>query len=285
MFKTSHVSSGKYELATDGVLLFVYFFPTWPPAYRISSPKDLLSTTLYSISSINAPELAKQRKSFEAEKVRISTSADSTDDERTRVLQLFSDIAQLSGQKLSLEHGSASNKTNWNCGRHDETSSEQIGNWLAQAKHDPSISSSTLESYEQQLRSKLDQEASKLEHADLYSRLLNEWLSPPTVSIGERATTQNDSLGDNKTHEIVERDRFKLLQNRFEFKVFPALETEEMEIDNYLMSFFPDEDSQKALRRLRAVCNNLAKRLSLLRLHTAHIRRGCASLIYSITIY
>lgn len=101
---------------------------------------------------------------------------------------------------------------------------------------------------------------------------MNEWLSPPTVSIGETATTQNDFLGDNKTHEIVEPDCLKLLQDKFEFTVSTALETDGVEIDNYLMSFFSDEDSKKALRRLRAGMRRFGEKILTLRLHSADIR-------------
>lgn len=74
-----------------------------------------------------------QRKSFEVEKDRISTSAESTDDQRKGVFQTLSDLTQLSGQRPSLERGSAGN-TSWNCDRHYGTSLDNIGNWLAQAK-------------------------------------------------------------------------------------------------------------------------------------------------------
>lgn len=59
-------------------------------------------------------------------------------------------------------------------------------------------------------------------------------VEPPTVSIGETATTQNDPLRDSETYEIVEPDSLNLLQDRFEFTAFTALETDgTTEIDNF----------------------------------------------------
>ena len=79
-----------------------------------------------------------------------------------------------------------------------------------------------------------NQPGSSIALADLYPRLLNEWLRPPPTSIGEVATTQNHSLRDNEADELVDQDRLKQLQNRFESIVFTALQTDEVEIGNLL---------------------------------------------------
>ena len=51
--------------------------------------------------------------------------------------------------------------------------------------------------------------------------------------------------------EIIERDRLQQLRNKFSSVVFTPLETDKVEIDNYLSDLFKDDTGAKALERLR----------------------------------
>ena len=83
--------------------------------------------------------------------------------------------------------------------------------------------------------------------ADLYSRLLTEWMSPPV------AKTKSEDSDSEESFEVVERQKERLqeLCDKFESVVFEPLETDEVEIDNYMQGLFSDDESTKALESLR----------------------------------
>lgn len=106
-----------------------------------------------------------------------------------------------------------------------------------------------LRSFDEQLRAKLDVQSRKLAVADLYSRLLTEWMdqSPSDPDLPHPV----DSSGD--TFEVIERQKQRLseLVDKFESVVFEPLETSGSGIHSFLDGLFPDEESRKALETLR----------------------------------
>ena len=58
-----------------------------------------------------------------------------------------------------------------------DSSLKNIRRYVEQSKYDPSVPQTLLQTFEQDLRYKLDQRQKKYDYADLYARLLTEWLS------------------------------------------------------------------------------------------------------------
>ena len=106
-----------------------------------------------------------------------------------------------------------------------------------------------LESFAKQLRSKLDFRSRKLDLADLYSRLLMDWLEPANSTAPESSTQGGTPSEDS--FEIVEGDRLQLLRENFAAVEFTPLETDEVDIDTYLSELFSRDAGEKALNRLR----------------------------------
>lgn len=69
----------------------------------------------------------------------------------------------------------------------------------------------------------------------------------------------DDSSSLDGSFELVEKDRLKSLREKFEALVFTPLETNEIEIENYLASLFEGDNGAKALERLRSKTQNTGK--------------------------
>src|SRR5690606_30745124 len=97
----------------------------------------------------------------------------------------------------------------------------------------------------------------RLALAHLYSRLVTEWMEPGIPMSGEIFAASDDSF------EVIDRQKERLqeLCDRFEEVVFEPLDTDEVEIDQYLNSFFQSDDSRKPLEELREEIHEHAQSL------------------------
>ena len=197
----------------------------------MASSSSVLSRTLQSITVTKIQELEKQRRSYETQKDEALKKAERESSVRERVLRLHYKVEKL-----------------------DIWSKDELDNmrrWTDQAEYDPCISDATLSKFEVLLRSKLDIESRKLSLADLYSRLLTEWIDSPNNGDSETASLENTTL--DEPFEVVEtrqKERLQQLRDKFESVVLEPLETDEAEISNYLNSLFVGDAGERALKRL-----------------------------------
>ena len=126
---------------------------------------------------------------------------------------------------------------------------KNIRRWLDQSEYDASIPDGMIQSFERQLRSKLDIQSQKLGLADLYSRLLTEWMNP-SASLG---TPTEDTVMQDDGYEVVDqqKERLRKLCDDFESVVFEPFHTNEKEIDMYLSKLFCDDKGAEALDKLQ----------------------------------
>ncbi|KAL2133169.1 hypothetical protein VTI74DRAFT_2805 [Chaetomium olivicolor] len=205
----------------------------------MASPKSVLSKTLQSITVSKIRELESRHKSYEARKREYVAKADAAADERDRLACLLEAVKEL--------YPPAAKDAGLN----------NLQRWLDQSRYDASIPLSKLASFNRQLRAQLDIQSRKLDMAHLYSRLLTEWMDQPsTEPLGASADDEDDSF-----EVVVERQRQRLseLVDKFESVVFEPLETDEAEIRKFLDRLFPDEESQKELKKLREKLANDSK--------------------------
>ena len=204
----------------------------------MSSSTTALSRTLKSITITKIAELEKQRKSFAVRKNALLKSAERPGpSKRQKVLELLKGV-----EELDLPSSS-------------DVSLLNMKRWLDQSDFDDSIPEDMLQSFDEQLRSQLDVQTRRLDLADLYSRLLREWLNSSNADT-EADLTVDDSSSLDGSFELVERDRLKSLREKFEAVVFTPLEMDEIEIDNYLAGLFDGDNGAKALERLRSKTQN-----------------------------
>jgi hypothetical protein len=199
----------------------------------MAPPTSGLSKTLQTLTLTKIREIGKQRKKYEAKKHEILTQANGTSDQRQLVSHL------LSGVKESIPSA--------------RTDSEltNVRRLLDQSRFDGSIPIEMLKSFEKQLRTKLENQSCKLGLADLYSHLMTEWMNPPSQAPQQSTKTEDKDSDDS--FEVLERQKARLQQlcDKFESVAFEPLETDEVEIDNYIQDLFSGEEGEKALKNLR----------------------------------
>ncbi|KAK1765578.1 hypothetical protein QBC33DRAFT_579689 [Phialemonium atrogriseum] len=156
---------------------------------------SVLSKTLRSITLAKIHELESRRESYEAHKRQFLAKAYVANDERDRLACLLDGIKEL--------YPAASK----------DPSLANMERWLTQSRYDPSIPKTMLGSFDEQLRAKLDVQGRKLAVADLYSRLLTEWLDQ---------SPSDPNLPPNPLL-IPRKQRLRELVDKFESVVFEHL--------------------------------------------------------------
>ncbi|KAK5660818.1 hypothetical protein OQA88_12187 [Cercophora sp. LCS_1] len=208
----------------------------------MASPTSVLSKTLQSITLTKIKELESRRNSYETRKRAFLEKADAATDQRDRLeclLEAFKELYPGASKDRSLTN---------------------IERWLTQSRYDASIPATKLADFDEQLRAKLDIQSRKLDMAHLYSRLLTEWMDQPIADPLENLPTDDN---DDAFEVVVERQRQRLseLVDKFESVVFKPLETSDAEIKKFLDDLFTDEESQKALEKLRESVAEASKEL------------------------
>jgi hypothetical protein len=187
------------------------------------------SQTVESITLTKFKELEKQRQKYEIRKAEVLKKVNQhSDNPRKRLEQLFHGVREICPSSIS-----------------GGTNIHNIQYWTKQAVYDPSIPAELLEPHEKLLRSKLEIQTRKLSLADLYTRLVTEWMTATESTGGDGP--------DESSFEIVDRQKARLqeLCDKFEEVVFQPLETSEVEIDLYINSFFTNEETTRTLESLR----------------------------------
>ena len=234
----------------------------------MSAPSNVLSQTLQSITGIKLRELEKQRSSFVHRKAQILEDVRGND--RERVEALLVGLTKLQGKK---DQGASSvqdvedDLLVWEVGT--DLSASNIKNFLCQSKYDPSTPSNLLPKLQDHLRQILDQRDQKFVHADLYSRLLTEWLQSDAgneTALGDQMDgASDDGTGSEvASFEVVEKqkERLKQLSEKFESVVFSPLDVDVTALTALLHSLFESEEAKNALNRLRKRINSFGKSLS-----------------------
>lgn len=198
------------------------------------APVSALSQTLEAITLTKIKELDKQRAKYETQKNKVLETASQSTDQRTRIRQL------LRGVKDLYPGASTENAVN------------NIRHWLNQSKYDVSVPQELLQAHEETLRSRLEVQSRKLGLGHLYARLVTEWMAASTA--GDDATAAA-AASETGSFEIVDRqkERLKELCDKFEKVVFEPLETDEVEIDLYLVDLFQGEEGNVGAKGLEAL--------------------------------
>ncbi|KAJ5152992.1 reverse transcriptase [Penicillium canariense] len=191
-----------------------------------------LSRTFQSLTRSKIHELEKQRNIYESRKAETLETASKCPTLRERVAQLV-----VGTKKLSQ-------------GAESDSEIANIEHWVEQARFDASIPSEKLEGFETHLRDRLDAYSRKLNLADLYSRLLTEWMNPRS----KHEDVANHPSEDEDFEIVDERqkERLKQLCDQFEDMVFKPYETSPAEITSFLQGLFPGADGVKSLESLRS---------------------------------
>jgi hypothetical protein len=203
---------------------------------------SILSQTLQSITATKIEELEKQRVSYQEEKALILDAANPDKNNlRSRIACLHDGVKRL--------------------GLADAIELDAIHRWLGQSKYDPSVPEAALNKFETRLRSILDVHSRKLSLADLYSRLLIEWIESPKTGDDEAPPELDDLPEDFDVVQNIQKERLQQLRERFEKVIFEPLETDAEEIKAYLESLFDGDERAPALDKIRKRVRSKGKEL------------------------
>ncbi|OHW89506.1 hypothetical protein CSPAE12_11915 [Colletotrichum incanum] len=199
----------------------------------MSHSTSVLSKTLQSITVTKIRELEKQRAQYERRKSKILEDTERHLDQGERIGCLLRGVKALCRNEY-----------------YGDSGIDNIDSLLAQSKYDASVPARMLQSSEDLLRSKLDVQSHKLNMAHLYSSIVTEWMNPGPPMEGSAATALAE---EESSFEIVDRQKERLqnLCDQFEKVVFTSLETDEVEINNYLNGFFDTDEKKKVIKTVQ----------------------------------
>ncbi|KAJ4372889.1 hypothetical protein N0V83_003180 [Neocucurbitaria cava] len=216
----------------------------------MASEANFLSQTLQSITTTKMREQNKRRKTFESSKATVLKSAAAASNDRARLEVLLSGFKDLS----------FSNKGVFYVDEDRTNHARNVARYLEQSYRDPSVSSSIIQGFAGNFRQKLDQESQRFEFADLYYRLLGEWTDASSKPLEQSEQKEEEEELDGSFEHVQKYDLEKL-RDKFAGVVFTPLETDEVEIDNYLASLFQDDHAAKLLEEIRKSNTEFAKEL------------------------
>ncbi|KAJ4201475.1 hypothetical protein NW767_006563 [Fusarium falciforme] len=169
------------------------------------APSQVFSQTLRSITRTKFNQLARQKVAFESAKTALLRDAD--DEPSPKRAKILVDGAAKLSTTSSLSQPTV----------------ETLQRFLFQAENDPSVSQEAIESYEHDLRNELDACSEKHRFAELYAKLINEWIS----------ISESDS-----SHLHVPRAESQEQRAIWEQYVFCAKEVDGEAIKTYLGNLF-----------------------------------------------
>ncbi|KDN63084.1 hypothetical protein CSUB01_00158 [Colletotrichum sublineola] len=175
---------------------------------------NILSQTLHTITSVKLSQLDKQKASYEAGKRALLDDAAYETDHRKRAKLLVDKSEKLPAMN--------------SLGDSTLVSVDNLKRFVQQAEYDPCISESLLNDYESAMRNELDVQSAKYRYAELYGKLVNEWIS------AGKAAEQDSEAG----FVPVGREEMHRQRATWEEYVFQAKETDAQAIKSYLERLF-----------------------------------------------
>ncbi|KAI4925140.1 uncharacterized protein J4E92_007178 [Alternaria infectoria] len=226
-----------------------------------TSSGSVFGATLKTITTTKLEELAKQRAVFEEEYAALITDAKAEADPLKRVCLL------LDGSKTCLGFQTEKKTKDGRVGRvisgtsrnlRLETDLKNLDRFVEQARFDPSVSNKVLSDWEKTLLRYLSVQSTKYQYADLYGKLVTEWLS------SEKSATDDGDVEMGESFEEVPGAKKLASRAAWEKDVFQAAEVDEQALRSYLDELFQanKKDSSAAIRELRKTVENFEANLN-----------------------
>ena len=227
----------------------------------MSSSAGILSQTLQSITNTKISELRQQRETFATLKSKLLASVNNVAEPEAHVRLLLTEIAGCTPENGKKLENFEDSDLYGNIGN---LSLKNIRRFLDQSHYDASVPDSLLKEWEQELRLLLDQRTHKLDYADLYARLLTEWLADNSAAVTPPPEAMGSEKGESSEEpfELVAQTKLQQLREMFESYVFTPLETDTVAIVAHLDNLFQDEDAAKALKTLRREVGDIGASLT-----------------------
>ena len=141
---------------------------------------SVFSETLETVTSIKLEELSKRQITFNKQHRALLSAARAEENPLAR-LQILADGVKTSAAKI-----------------YDpelECDLNNLERFIEQARFDPSVSSEFVQEWEDRILQHLSTQATKLQYADLYGKLVAEWLSSEKDGQSDGNDVQMDDVG------------------------------------------------------------------------------------------
>jgi hypothetical protein len=220
-----------------------------------ASSGSVFGATLQTITTTKLEGLAEQRRVFEEEYVTLVTAAKAEKDPLERLCLL------LDGSKVCLGVQTSKRTKDGRAGRvisgssrnlRLETDLKNLDRFIEQARFDPSVSAKVLSNWEEKLLQYLSVQSTKFQYADLYGKLVTEWLS------SKKPTSDDSDIEMGESFEEVPGAKKLASRAAWEKDVFNAAKVDEQALKSYLDVLFKtnSKDDSAAIRELRERVEN-----------------------------
>ncbi|EKG12094.1 Reverse transcriptase [Macrophomina phaseolina MS6] len=188
-----------------------------------------VTSTLRHVTDRKLAKLAEHQKSFEAQKAELlhACATESDAAEKVRIL-----MAGFKRNGIPYSQG--------------EASAKNIERFLEQARHDPSVSATLLQDWRAWLEQSLDMHTDKYNYADLFGRLVTEWIENPSDAMDElnahsaaAATTHSRPPSDEaESFDMIGREEMHEQRKMLEKFIFNEPTIDTAAIKKYLDDLF-----------------------------------------------
>lgn len=222
---------------------------------------SVFGETLQTITSTKLEELAKQRISFEDKYTRLLDSVKSEKDALKRVGILLDGLKECLGiqiVKSSTAGGGVHVIISGSRNTGLETDLRNLHRFIEQARFDPSVSSKVILDWEKRLLQYLSIQSTKFQYADLYGKLVTEWLS------SEKSANNDGDVEMAESFEEVPGAKKLATRAEWEKNVFQAAEVDEKALRLYLKDLFVKDkkESTSAIDELHKKVQEFEKNLT-----------------------
>ncbi|KAF1944584.1 hypothetical protein EJ02DRAFT_510226 [Clathrospora elynae] len=237
----------------------------------VSSSGSVFGETLQTITTTKLEELAKQRIAFEGEYTALLAAAKAEKDSLKRVVLLVDGTKSCLGVKTDNKRDGRSGRVISGGTRNArlETDLKNLDRFLEQARFDPSVSAKVLEDWEKTLLQYLSVQSTKFQYADLYGKLVTEWLS------SEKPTPADGDVEMSESFEELPGAKRLASRAEWEKDVFQAAEVDDQALRTHLDQLFiaDKKDGAAAVRELRIKVDDFESSLNNSTQFTIHTLR------------
>lgn len=240
----------------------------------VTSSGSVFSETLQTITSTKLEELAKQRINFEEGYAALTTTLKAENDSLKRVLLLVEGTKSCLGVQTSTKNGKEGRSARiFSGGTRNtrlETDLNNLDRFIKQAQFDPSVSARVLEDWEKTLLQYLSVQSTKFQYADLYGKLVTEWLS------SEKSTSADGDIEMAESFDELPGAKKLAARVEWEKNVFEPANMDVQALKLYLEQLFilDKKEGAAAIRILRDKVEDFESTLNHPSQFTVHTLRS-----------
>ena len=235
---------------------------------NMPSSGSAFSETLQTITTTKLEELAKKRHAFEQQRSTLVSKVQSEGNSLNRLLLLVDGVKSCFGistvpLKKSNPFTVSQSISGGNADHGLATDLKNVDRFLEQARYDPSLSSKTTQAWEDCLIHHLSVQSLRYQYADLYGKLVTEWLS------AEASTSVSGDTDVDMAESFEEVPGGKKLAARAEWEksVFEPASVNVKMLQDFLGNLFGRDQAEKkgifkALKALRERVQEFETRLA-----------------------